>query len=117
VRAVDAAGACPSEYSNIDLATTIIFLDESLQGQVIKAQHVTQLRQAVDAVRVTANIGPAVWTSPLNQVSAIHFTELRDRLNEALPLLGFLQISPDPGIAQGLSVYATHLQAVRDKVK
>lgn len=117
VRAVDASGSCASDYSNVDLATTVIFTDESLQNQVIKAQHVTQLRQAIDAVRTTANIGQATWTNPLNQVSANHFSELRTRLNEALGLLGFSTISDDPGIAQGNIVYATHLQAVRDKVK
>lgn len=119
VRAVDAAGACPSGYSNVDLATTVIFTDDPLLSRltIIKAQHVSEVRQAVDAVRATANMGAAIWTNPLNQVSAIHFTELRDRLNEALPALGFLTIPADPGIAQTSVVYATHLQAVRDKVK
>ena len=119
VRAVDAAGACPSAYSAVDLATTIIFVEDPLQSRltIIKAQHVSEVRQAVDAVRATANIGAAIWTNPLNQVSAIHFSELRDRLNEALPLLGFSTIPADPAIALGSIVYATHLQAVRDKVK
>ncbi|MEK6322102.1 MAG: fibronectin type III domain-containing protein [Acidobacteriota bacterium] len=119
VRAADAAGICPSAYSNIDMATTIIFEGDPLQSQltIIRAQNVTQLRQAVDAVRVTANIGAATWTNPLDQVKAIHFSELRTKLNEALSLLALSQISNDPAIAQGLTVYATHLQAVRDKVK
>ncbi|MEK6323899.1 MAG: fibronectin type III domain-containing protein [Acidobacteriota bacterium] len=119
VRAVDAASACPSDYSNVDLATTVIFADDPLLSQVttIKAQHVTQLRQAVDAVRVTANIGPAAWANPLDQVRAVHFSELRARLNEALPLLGFSQMPTDPAIAQGNTVGAVHLQPVRDKVK
>jgi hypothetical protein len=122
VRAVDAAGACPSAFSNVDLATTIIFADDPLQGQatIIKAQHVTQLRQAVNAVRLTANIAPASWTNPLNHldpVRAIDFSELRTRLNDALSPLGFSPIPPDPGIAQGITIYAAQLQTVRDKVK
>ncbi|MEK6300440.1 MAG: fibronectin type III domain-containing protein [Acidobacteriota bacterium] len=122
VRAVDAGGLCPSAFSNVDLATTVIFVDDPLQSQVtlIKAQHITQVRQAVDAVRVTANIGAASWTNPLNPldtVLAVHFSELRTRLNEALPLLGFSQMPIDPAIIPGNTIFATHLQAVRQKVK
>lgn len=118
VRAFD-SGNCPSPYSNIDLATTTIFDDDPLQSQVtiVKAVHVTQLRLAVDAVRLTANIGAATWTNPLDQVRQIHFSELRTRLNEALPLLGFSLIPVDPAIATGNTVFASHLQAVREKVK
>lgn len=118
VRAFDSAD-CPSGYSNIDLATTTIFDDDPLQSQVtiIKALHVTQLRQAVDAVRVTANIALASWTNPLDQVRANHFSELRTKLNDALPLLGFSEMPIDPAIAPGNTVFTAHLQAVREKVK
>lgn len=116
---LDAAGVCPSAYSGADLATTVVFNDDPLQSHVtiIRAQHVTQLRQAVDAVRLTAGIGAASWTNPLDQVRWVHFSELRTRLNEALSVLRFSQMPTDPGIALGNTVYATHLQAVRDKVK
>lgn len=118
VRAFDSAN-CPSPYSNVDLATTTIFTNDPLVAQVttIQALHVTQLRTAVDAVRATASLNAATWTNPLDQVRAIHFSELRTRLNEALPSLGLSQIPTDPGIAQGNTVYAVQLQAVRDKVK
>jgi len=119
---LDAAGACPSAYSNVDLATTVIFTDDPLQSRstIIKAPHVTEVRQAVDAVRTTAGIGAATWTNSnlLNQpVRAVDFSELRDKLNQALSPLGFSPISTDPAILQGNIVYATQLQAVRDKVK
>ncbi len=118
VRAFDSAN-CPSEFSNIDLATTTIFAEDPLQSQVtiIKAVHVTQLRQAVDAVRVTANIGPAIWTNPLDQVKAVHFSELRAKLNEALVPLNLSEMPIDPAIAPTNTVFAAHLQAVREKVK
>lgn len=121
VRAFDSAN-CPSPYSNTDLATTTIFDEDPLQGQLttIRTVHITQLRQAVDAVRLTANIGEATWTNPLQDVSAVHFSELRTNLNQALDELSVLGLSPmpiDPAIAPTNTVFAAHLQAVREKVK
>lgn len=122
VRAADASSNCASAYSNVDLATTVMFTEDPLQSRntIIRAQHVIEVRQAVNAVRTTANIGGATWTNPLNYrdpVRPIDFSELRSRLNEALSQLGVSPIPTDPGIAQGLTIYATHLQAVRNKVK
>jgi hypothetical protein len=124
VRAVDASGACPSEFSNIDLATTIIFTDDPLvaQSTIIKANHVSQLRLAVNAVRAAAGMGAFSWfEDPLQQgmttVKAQHITQLRDNLNPALTALGFSELPSDPGIAQGSIIYANHLQAFRNKVK
>lgn len=123
IRAVDAASACPSDYSNTDLAIAVIFTDDPLQGHTttIKALHITEVRQAVDAVRATASLSGATWTTnplnPLSPVRAIQFSELRLRLNDALPSLGILPIPADSGIALGLDILATHLQAVREKVK
>ena len=117
VRAVDASGLCPSAYGNVDLATTVAFTDSELQGELIKAQHVIELRQAINLVRAAANIGAATWTNPLDQVRAIHFSELRTRLNEALTLLEVNQVSLDSEISLNSVVKAVHLQAVRGKVK
>lgn len=62
VRAVDAGGNY-SDFSNTDIATTIVFTDSSLTaGMDILAVHVTQLRQAVDAVRAAAGLSAASWT-------------------------------------------------------
>jgi hypothetical protein len=96
-----------------------MFFEEPLQAQIttIKAQHVLQLRQAVDAVRATANIGAASWTGSLVEVHAIHFSELRVKLNEALQQLSLPPIPTDPTIVPGNTILAIHLQAVRDKVK
>lgn len=119
VRAVDAAGLCPSAFSNVDLATTVIFVDDPLHSQLtlIRAQHISQVREAIAAVRLAANLGAATWTNPLVDVKAIHFSELRSKLNEALAGLGFTEVPADPGIAIGSTVNAVHLQVVRDKVK
>src|SRR5712692_6065478 len=57
VRAVDSIGNV-SPYSNIDLATAISFTDNSLLvgSTTIKVAHITELRQAVNAVRTTAGL-------------------------------------------------------------
>lgn len=121
VRAVDASGACPSAFSNVDLATTVVFTDDPLSaGLVIKAAHLTQLRTAVNAVRATANLSQVGWTDPLPQgvpIRAQHMLELRSNLNPALTALGMATVSNDSSLAVGNPIRAVHLQDVRDKVK
>jgi len=121
VHAVDTANC--SSPNSIDLATTIIFADPNLAGTLIRGIHLAQLRQAVDAVRTTAGIGAFTWTDPPAQaeqgalVKASQIIQVRDRLNDALPILGFPQMPPDSSIASGLPIYAVHLQNIRDRVK
>ena len=85
VRAVNAAG--PSADSLADLTTTVIYSDDRLVefSTVIKADHLIQLRTAVDAVRALAGgLGTAMYTDmPAHglAVKAIHITELRRRRN------------------------------------
>jgi hypothetical protein len=57
VRAVISSG-CSSQPSNTDLATTTSFTDNPLLARitVIKAEHINELRVAVNAVRVTAGL-------------------------------------------------------------
>jgi hypothetical protein len=106
VRATHAGGGY-SDYSNKDLATTVIFSDDPLVGSndphppaatVIKAAHLTELRRALSAVHALAGLGPVTsWSypgpvsSPASSRRAIYvedIKELRDRLDEALPALG-----------------------------
>jgi len=128
VRAVDAAGACPSAYSNVDLATTVVFTDDPLVAQVtpIRAVHVTQLRTAVNAVRTTANLQPASWTddplqSGMTVVKATHIEQLRTKLDEALFVLGFTTggytDSPLATGASGTNVKKVHIDQLRQRVK
>ncbi|HEY3138937.1 MAG TPA: hypothetical protein VGL29_23150 [Blastocatellia bacterium] len=123
VRAADASSQNFSAYSNNDLATTIIFTDASVQNQLIKAVHLTELRQTVDAVRKLANpitYPPVNWSDPSPQgvlIKAQHMLDLRSNLNPALNALGMPQVSPDSTLAVGQPIKAVHLQDVRDKVK
>lgn len=128
VRSVDATSACPSAYSNVDLATTVLFTDDPLVAQVtqIKAVHVTQLRIAVNAVRATANLAAAIWTddplqSQITVVKAAHIEQLRTKLDEAGPILGFTTGGyTDSQLATGASgpnVKKVHIDELRQRVK
>ena len=99
VRAVFNGGA-RSEYSNFDLAATFTFTDDPLNVNgikpLIKAQHFTELRDAINAVRVAADLLPFQWSgSPQQSVGpqlqgliyASHYNDLRTGLSEALTRL------------------------------
>lgn len=121
VCAVDASSNL-SQYSNTDLATTIIFTDDPLTSgvTVIKAQHLTELRQAVNAVRATAGLGAATWTDASAQgvaIKAVHLQELRTNVDQALSTLGFAtQPYTDPNLI-GIGVKKTHIEELRQRVK
>jgi hypothetical protein len=123
VRAVDGQGNY-SDFSNIDIATTIIFADDLLVAgvTVIKAQHLTELRQAVNAVRIAAGLSAVTWTdTPLLDVfvKAVHVSELRTNLDQARSLLGLSTGSyTDSTLTPGVTVVkAVHIQQLRDRVK
>ena len=120
VRAVNAAGA--SADSNVDLATTVIFTDDSLTPGVtpIKAVHLAELRTAVNAVRALAGLGPATFTDAAASgvpVKAIHITELRSFLDAAMSLLGLPTGGWTDAPASGVPIKAIHFQEIRDRVK
>lgn len=131
VRAADAAGNL-SPPSNVDLATAVAFTDEPLQGRtattagtVIKAEHLRQLRQAVNAVRALAGLPDASWTHPdpasdpaqRRNIFIADVLELRSNLDAALSILGLQRpYETDPTLSGGL-VKAPHFQEIRDRVK
>jgi hypothetical protein len=126
VCAEDAAGNC-SLYSNTDIATTINFADPDLTGQLIKAQHLNELRQAVNAVRVLANLPLAIWTYPdpvslpIEQRRTIYLddiTDLRTNLATALDRLGLAKpYATSPPLGQLMVVRKEHFQELRDRTK
>ena len=123
VRAVDAAGNY-SDFSNIDIATTIVFTDDPLVAgvTVIQAQHIVELRQAVNAVRAAAGLSAATWTdSSLTgvEVKAVHISELRSNLDGARSVLGLSTGSyTDATLTPGTTIVkAVHVTELRDRVK
>lgn len=91
VRAVSSTGARIA-YSNVDLATTFVFTDPSLTpGTMIRAAHLEEVRNAVDALRNTIGLPPVAWTDPSLTgvvVKAVHMTELRNAINATRAAIG-----------------------------
>lgn len=130
------AGGGHSDFSNTDLATTVIFSDDPLAGSndphppaatTIKADHLKELRRAVSAVHALAGLGAVTtWTypdpvsSPASSRRAIYLEDvkdLRDRLTEALPLLGLPPPAFDALTRNVTKVQAWHFQQLREAVK
>jgi hypothetical protein len=126
VRAVFTGGST-SGYSNADLATAVAFTDSQLQGITIKATHLTELRRAVNAVRMLAGKGAATWTypdpvsTPASQRRAIYLedvTDLRAMLDEAMGALGLPTGYPvSPALARKAVVSAQHFEQIRARVR
>lgn len=115
------ADTVTSVYSNIDHATTIIFTDDPLtSGTTIKAIHLVQLRQAVNAVRVATGLAAVSWTDPDptgKTVKAVHIIELRNALTAALTRIGKTPVYTDPALTAGMPVKAIHIQELRNYTK
>lgn len=121
VRAVDATGRV-SAWANADLAITFFF-EEAITPQVtlVKAAHLTELRTAIDKVRVSAGLAPGPWVEAVGTglpIRAEPILELRTLLTEAwaalrLPVPAFSTPAP----AQGGAILAVHLQELRNVLK
>jgi hypothetical protein len=124
VRAVDAtAGTSP--YSAPDVVAMFVFTDDPLILQVtrVKTIHVTELRQAVNALRAAAGLTATVFTDPAlssaSTIKAVHVQELRTAENEARAALGMSSVTfTDAAIVPASTkVRLVHLQEVRGGVK
>ena len=122
VRAVDANGNY-SDFSNTDIATTIVFTDDPLVAgtTIVQAQHITELRSAVNAVRAAAGLSAATWTdSSLTgvEIKAVHISELRSNLDAARSALGLSTGSYTDALTPGSTIVkAVHVSELRDRVK
>lgn len=113
----------PSAWSNVDLATTVIFADEPVtSGASIRALHVMELRTAINAVRALWNntLGPFAFTDSSlagSGTKGVHVQELRDVLSEARTglVLGGVPFT-DPLLA-GLMMKAVHITELRGGVR
>ena len=116
------AGECVAVQQH-RFATTMSYTDNPLMAgsTVIKAQHINELRVAVNAVRATAGLPQASWTDaslPGVFIKAVHITELRQNLNQALQVMGFaIPLYTDQTLNPGLIVNRVHVEEVRQAVK
>lgn len=121
VRALDSFSQ-PSLYSAPDVATTIFFSDDPLipNVTVVRAAHIQQLRQAVNAIRTTANL-QTVFTDPtLNgmPIKASHVEEIRIQLAGARSSLGLSAITFSDTLTAGTTIVkAVHIGQPRTGVK
>jgi YD repeat-containing protein len=101
------------------------FTDDILTvGQTTaKAQHIIELRQAIDALRAVAGLGAAPWTDVVlvpigNAVRAVHIQELRTYLDNAAALLGYpTQPYMDPSLTSGFTVKKVHIEELRQRIR
>jgi len=123
VRAIGPTGL-QSAYSNIDVATTIVFTDDPLvkKTTIVKAAHLTELRTAVNALRVSAGLTAYTFTDATLDstvtVKAIHITELRTALDAArtaaaLPAMTYTYTITAPTTL----IHATDVAEIRNGVK
>jgi hypothetical protein len=121
VCAVDGGGR-HSAYTNLDVATAITFTDDPLAASTtnIKAQHIYDLRQAVNAIRVTAGLAAASWSDPTLSgvtIKAAHFQELRNNLDQALTALGLPAGSYTDSSLSGVVIKKAHVDEIRQRVR
>ncbi len=116
--------ATTGAFGPTDLATTIIFTgDPAVAGTgVVQGVHMTELRTAVNATRVLAQLGAATFTDsigPLVPVKKTHVDELRANLNASRAALGLVELSyTDPSItAFSTTIKAAHFNELRTAVK
>ncbi len=101
-----------------------VFTDDTIMvGQTqVKAQHITELRQAVDGMRAVAGLGGAPWNDPAlavgGTIRAIHIVDLRTFLDDAASRLGY-STSPytDPSLSTGYSVKRIHIEELRQRIR
>ncbi len=87
------------------------------QKTIIKAIHITELRDAIDALRALLGLSAYSWAESVsvgNFVKKDHISEMRTALDQALgaPAGGY-----SAGLAVGQPILAVHIQELRDRVK
>jgi RHS repeat-associated protein len=130
VCAADQNGNCTSHFSNVTLATAYSFADDPIvttaqdpvNATPVRAQHILQLREAINALRSLAVIGNANWTGPTpapgGTIYATDVTQMRDRLNEALVALGIDNGSYSEALAgapNGTLIRGIHITELRQR--
>lgn len=121
VRSADAIGNL-SQPGSIDVATAITFTDNPLVvgTTFVKAQHLTELRQAVNAVRAAANLASAIWTDGSLtgvDIKAVHVQELRTNLDQALTAIGLSPTSYTDASLPGVQIKKVHMDELRQRVE
>ena len=123
VRSSDGAQT-ESADSNRDLATTVVFTDTLVAGTTsVRAIHLTELRTAVDAVRLLATLGAGTYTDPAiiagtTTIKRAHITELRTALDAARSGLALTALTYGESLTVGVTtVKNSHFTELRAGVQ
>src|SRR3989441_12026349 len=116
--------ASPLTKTNAFAYLPTVFTDDTIMVGVTtaRAQHILELRQAVDAMRAVAGLGGAPWNDPAlapgDPIRAVHITDLRTFLDDAASRLGF-STSPytDPGLTTGFVIMRIHIEELRQHIR
>lgn len=121
VRAVDINNVTPDSVP--DLASTIFFTDEPITQRqtLIRAVHITEIRDAINAVRAAAGSPAAEFegeVAPGATIEADHIVEMRSLLDAARASLGLTAaVFADTGLGSGTMIKAAHIRDLRAAVK
>lgn len=87
-------------------------------GTVVRAVHLTELRERIDALRATGGLQPFAYADPtiragVTRVRALHLTELRAALDEAYDAAGRARPRYTGAVQAGVAVRALHVNELR----
>jgi hypothetical protein len=102
-----------------------VFTEDTLVVGVtsVKAQHIIELRKAVDDLRAVSGLGGARWTDPVLTdgnivIKSIHIMELRTFLEDAAGRLGLPTGSyTDGALTPGFQIKRVHIEELRQRVR
>ncbi|HET7437455.1 MAG TPA: FG-GAP-like repeat-containing protein [Thermoanaerobaculia bacterium] len=119
VNSVDGAQNSPDSLP--DFTTTVAFTDDPLtSSNVPRAVHITELRSAVNLIRLAAGLSSYSFTdSNLTglAVKAVHVQQLRDAIDAARVNVGLTALTYTNTIAVGARIRASDINETRTAVK
>jgi hypothetical protein len=113
----------PCRRNSVTPLASPVFTDLPLQQSitVIRAVHINELRQRIDAQRVRFGLPLYMWTDPVLTIGlpirAVHVLDLRIALGGAYLNAGIMEPPcTDPSLAAGLAIKVEHIAELRAAV-
>jgi hypothetical protein len=107
--------------SNLDYGTTVQFHNVPVTtSTAVQPLHVTELRQAIDSIRVAGGNSAAAWTdSSLSgvRIKAHHISEMRSNLVTAVAPFSFALAPYTYSMFSGQAIHAADINELRNNVK
>ena len=96
--------------------------DPVVAGQPIKAQHITELRERIDGLRVSTGLGRYSWVDRtirpgVTPVRAVHWEQMRTALDDVYDADGRRRPRYTGAIRVGVPIEAEHVNELRRAVK